>query len=90
MGDKKQYDKNDPHLKTLPYDAIYVLKFGNYKIRKCPFCKNRPWTGGIRNYISVKWTIECRNCKISFTYCDTYLGGFNSKQHLVNHWNREE
>lgn len=83
----KQYNKNDPYLKTLPYDAGYTLKFGHYKIRSCPFCGNKPWTGGIRDFISVDWTIECRNCKISLVYSKTHLGGFNSKKHLVDHWN---
>ena len=83
----KQYNKNDPYLKKLPYDAIYILEFGNYKLRNCPFCNQKPWTGGIRDYIGIKWTIECRNCRYSFVYSRSHLGGFESKQHLVDHWN---
>lgn len=85
----KQYDKNDPHLKKLPYDAIYTLKFGkHYKIKCCPFCGEKPWTGGITDLYGTQWTIECRNCKIHFIYSKNFLGGFTSKKHLVEHWNR--
>lgn len=77
----KRYDRNDPRLKKLEYDALYIINFSShYKIKACPFCGSYPWTGGITNHIQNQWTIECRKCKYSFWLC--------SEKNIVGFWNR--